>query len=586
MRLPTADEFAANLDAALVDGGPLVKNSPKAAVGTSLRGALSADQPGAWASDHRKESEKFTGWNYIAIRAIALQGAGADVCAYQTTAAARPKSKAYQKDDPDTQPLPADHRLSKLLKSPSPSQSAGLFNYERIMQLQLTGSALVYNVPNRAGLTVERYVLPTAICQPVRASKDLPNGGWRVMPTAANKFFEDGFFQLGTLLQVIGKTIPAERVQVTRWPHPVAKDDGQSPVSAGARWADTADMVDQSRWSHLQNGPDPSLIIEAPAGWDGEEADLDRATTKFNSKYAGAKNTGKAIFTTGTNIKPLTTAPKQMAYGEGFIQLRDAIMALHGCSPVAAGITDGGSYAAFYASLLQTRTLTVQPILDMLADDDTRALSKEYGANLVVEMISPSIEDDELLERQLANDLAGGVRMLDEWRSIRGLDPVGGEAGKRFVSAQGALPGVLPTRTPGATGMPGVPQLGTDRVQLDGKPGISSPVEQPKPGIGPEQAGDKSPENIASTNNLNGAQITAAIDVLAGVTGGTVAPLVAIELLVAVGIDKPIAERMVAASAKIKPQPEPEPIPARVNGFNGKHHNGNGHAKRFSFPYP
>ena len=42
-----------------------------------LRTALSQGQPGHWASDHREETNQFTGWNYIAIHRLAQQvGAG------------------------------------------------------------------------------------------------------------------------------------------------------------------------------------------------------------------------------------------------------------------------------------------------------------------------------------------------------------------------------------------------------------------------------------------------------------------------------------------------------------------------------
>lgn len=59
------------------------------------------------------------------------------------------------------------------------------------------------------------------------------------------------------------------------------------------------------------------------------------------------------------------------------------------------------------------------------------------------------------------------------------------------------------------------------------------------------------PQNIAATEGLNGAQIKAAVDVLKGVSDGTTAKTVAIELLIAVGIGKDKAEKMVEAQSKI-----------------------------------
>jgi hypothetical protein len=64
------------------------------------------------------------------------------------------------------------------------------------------------------------------------------------------------------------------------------------------------------------------------------------------------------------------------------------------------------------------------------------------------------------------------------------------------------------------------------------------------------------PNNLASDEGLNGAQITSAVGVLDAVTAGRTPKLVAVELLVAVGIDQAKAQRMVDASAKLAPVTE------------------------------
>ena len=59
------------------------------------------------------------------------------------------------------------------------------------------------------------------------------------------------------------------------------------------------------------------------------------------------------------------------------------------------------------------------------------------------------------------------------------------------------------------------------------------------------------PENLAADKGLNGAQIKAAVDVLKGLSTGEMATGVAVELLVAVGIDRALAQKMVTEQAKI-----------------------------------
>ena len=48
----------------------------------ALRTALGTGQPGSWSSDHRQESEQFTGWTFVAVRAICLQAMQASVIVY------------------------------------------------------------------------------------------------------------------------------------------------------------------------------------------------------------------------------------------------------------------------------------------------------------------------------------------------------------------------------------------------------------------------------------------------------------------------------------------------------------------------
>jgi hypothetical protein len=74
------------------------------------------------------------------------------------------------------------------------------------------------------------------------------------------------------------------------------------------------------------------------------------------------------------------------------------------------------------------------------------------------------------------------------------------------------------------------------------------------------------PDNLAVddiSQILNGAQITAAKDLLADVSAELTPPLVAVELLVALGIEQGRAQRMVQAAAS-QPKPEPEPLPNQL----------------------
>jgi len=61
---------------------------------------------------------------------------------------------------------------------------------------------------------------------------------------------------------------------------------------------------------------------------------------------------------------------------------------------------------------------------------------------------------------------------------------------------------------------------------------------------------------------LNGAQITSAVEVLAGIRTGSVAPIAALELLSAVGIDRTRAQAMISATQNLPTPTQPEATPS------------------------
>ena len=564
----------------------------KSAGGIGIRAAFSQGQPGHWASDHRAEAAHYTSWNYIAIRAVAIQASQASVAVYHDQRSSTKKAirksiramvirKMNATSDVTGDELPPDSPIMNLMNRPNPTQSGAAFRMEQVIQLLLTGTCLIWKVNNGAGRICERYVIPTAVAYPVEPSRDLPRGGWRVDPSMCRGWSRfasdaDGFTELGGYMQAIGRTIPAENMQVIRNPHPIWKDDGYSAVAAGAMLIDSSDQVGTARFSSLRNGIDPSVAISPDKDVELTEEMVDAAINKIKQRYGGPENVGAVmVVPPGSKVEKLTTNPKEMEYIGAFIQLRDAVMALHGVPGIAAGITDGGSYAAFYASLKQFTMLTVQPTLDLMAEEDTEQIAPQFGEGLTVDITAAAIDDpdirlkeEDLEERKLQTDIQAGAISVDEIRELRGRKAWGGVKGG-FILSQQAQPAYQPLSygqpdpmgkpaDEASTGLPGVPMLGS-----------SEPDATQQPTNGAQQV----PQNLqAEVSTLNGAQITAAITVCQGVTDGTTADLVAIELLQALGIDEGKARRMVAASKKVKTdleaqQPTVEP---QLNGHSEK----------------
>ena len=422
-------------------------------LGVGLRSALGGIAAGGWASDHREETAHNTGFNYIAIHAIASQIARATVTVFadgdlSARRQSRRKSLAqqvgsftrwksiYGAADRETDPLPATHPLVRLLKRPNPFESGAGFRYRQAQQLRLTGSCLVWNVPSISGPTCERYVIPTAMASPVAPTNDLPCGGWRINPVASRytPLVDAGYVDCPSWYRILGQIVDARQVQVIRLPHAWYLDDGQSPLSAGAKWVDAGEAVDEARYHQLRNGIDPSLVWNLPPDVSPDQDEIDRVQAKISAKYGGPQNVGRVMVAqSGTTITPLSVSPKEMCYAEGFQDFKSAVLALHQTPPVAVGLQEPGAYAAYYASMKAWRHSAIQPLCDMLAESDTEHLAPQFGTGLTVEMESETIDDTELLERQLENDLAAHVRTRNEWRAVRGMPPLPGSQGDELV---------------------------------------------------------------------------------------------------------------------------------------------------------
>lgn len=534
IRRPNSTDVAramAQLDRRNQPPPPSVMKVRAMTAGGNLARVLGGGGPGTWASDHRKEVEAYAGWHYIAISAIVRQFQQAEPYAYDNEELKRLRLEAEEAEykpfveeppmggappfgqPPDegeegedkpfppkkkfpsqfksvvnaTQargtPLDDEHPLTKLITHPNPYQAGNSFRGEIALQMRLTGKALIWNVPNALNIPVERYVIPTALAQPQMPTVDYPNGGWKITPEGG-RYGQEGWFLTGPLSQMIGYVISADQVQEIREIHPLHKDDSQSPIGAGALWTDTSNMVDRARHSHLATGPNPSVAVTMPDGWNADETELARAQQKFNELYGGPDKHGKAIFTVGGQVALLDTNPKDMAYDVGFMQLRDALMALHGVPPLAAGIQQATGREGLYAPLIQFIMLTVQPMLDVLAEEDTRVIGKYWNAK--IEYRAKQINDPDQLEQELQTDLAAGTLTVDELRVLRGRKPWGGKEGGAIAGKPPAPPNPF-----GGPPMEGAPGEGNPFDKIKGKqPDF---LDSGKNGDAPKPGGAKPP---------------------------------------------------------------------------------------------
>lgn len=423
----------------------------------NLAAMLAGGFSGAQASNHYEEALHYEGVSYVAITAICYQLHSATVTAYQDgpqqqANASRRKSlrairgsayKAiYGQDEAEVNTLDSNHALMQLLAHPNPYEPGGMFRYRQALQLRLTGSVFIWNRPNAFGRTCERYVIPTVCLTPVYPSGPngpLPYGGFRVQPNCMRWIPQDdpqGYVQgMPALSMVLGMVIDARFIQKVGLPHPIFLDDNQSPMSATAQWVDAARSVDMARASGVGRGLDPSIIVKLGAeNADIDQDEMDKVQRKYDRKYGGPDNTGKALVVgNSTDVTVVGQNPKDMGYAEAHADLRGDNLAAHGTSPVFCGFQEAGAYAAYYASLKQTMHTSIKPTCDLFADADTQTIAPQFGEGITIEIEPQPINDEDELNKRITTDVAAKIIRVNEVRALRGMPPIEGPAGDKMA---------------------------------------------------------------------------------------------------------------------------------------------------------
>jgi hypothetical protein len=405
---------------------------------TAMERILQQGKPGGWASDHRAEADRYTGWNFVAVSAIAKAVQMAEVNAYtwqeeeprekpEIDAENNSVRKSYAADIDKGEPFSRKSPLMMMLRRPNPKQSGASFRYEQAMQLSLTGTCLVWNVPNIFGKVVRRYVIPTATAEPCSPNPQYPDGYWRVSPESTRWGNTSTWYWLYGVLSSIDFCIDANEIQAIRWPHPIFKDDGYSTISAVASWTDQSEQIERSRCNNFRNGYRPSVVISMDE-WTGTQDEFDRLKAQMNAEYASVDNNGKIHLVSGigTRVDILDKDVHEMDYTQSSEELRDSILAGHGVPGAAVGLVSPTGREGVYAPLLQF-SKNLEPLLTLMAEEDNEYWVWQYGTDAYVEYLPQRVDDPEQDRADLNLLLTAKAITKGELRQRMGLDLFGDE---------------------------------------------------------------------------------------------------------------------------------------------------------------
>lgn len=462
-------------------GGSYGRSALNSAPATKrLLEAMRSMAPGGWSDDRWEQSARhWNGITYLAGHRLCEMGAQAEFQVYRKDEEHPDGKRPIKRDDPpEGDRMVRPYELVELLEHPNRQDSFGDLVYRWIQQMTLTGKALTWTVPNKLGTPMELYSIPTALAIPQPAiNPDFPDGYYRIQPL----YPYGPFSSYPTPATAVGAPIPAQWMMEFKYPHPLLRYDGYSPLTAARLHLDEIEMMDRSRHYAMRRGINPSAMLnfDEMEGMEAlPEAEIDRIKAEFEEVLMGPENAG-ALFvgTPGAKLEPWGNRPVDMDYQAGWDQLVSFALGLFGITKPAAGMIDDSSYSTLFATLKQLYWLTLEPIVNRFAAKLTRFLAPFFGDDLVIEIRCRRIDDHDIgftKVDKLANlkGLPASVikicfKILDlpmDKRAIEDLEKAGQEQGGGMPGMPGmGAPGAAP---PGAEG--GVPQP-------QGVPGVVSP---------------------------------------------------------------------------------------------------------------
>lgn len=353
--------------------------------------ALRSRAPGGWTDDRWEQSKHMLGMVYSAIHRVGEQMAQSEFQVMrkdkQTAGGMRPVQEGEE-----------GYELVQLLERPNNEDSFGDLLYNWNMQMDLTGTALTWMVPNYYGKPFEIYPIPTAtaIPQPV-LDPSYPDGFYRIQPL----YPYGPFSSYPTPSSAVGAPIDARWVMRFKYPHPLLRYDGYAPLTAMRSYIDQLESIDRSRWYSMKRTVNPSatLNFDEIEGMEplNDEA-IDRLIAAFEAAHQGPENTGQLfVCPPGGKLEPWGGRPVDMDWTQGWEQISSFVLGGgFGITKEAAGMIQQSSYSNLFAALKQLYWLTLEPKVNRIASKLTRFLAPYFGNDLIVLIRCKRIDDHDI----------------------------------------------------------------------------------------------------------------------------------------------------------------------------------------------
>lgn len=435
--------------------------------------AMRSMAPGGWSDDRWEQSQHLNGIVYTSIFRKCEQYQVSEFQIYKKDHRLPDGKRPITPNDPPEGGRPLrPYALVELLENPNNDDSFGELMFWWTQQMDLTGMALTWMVPNKLGIPYELYCIPTAIAIPQPAiNPDYPDGYYRIQPI----YPYGPFSSYPTPATAVGAPIPAQWMLRFKYPHPLLRYDGYSPLTALRLHVDEVEAIDRSRWYTMNRIINPSAILNFKEMEGMEplpEAEIERIRADFEANFQSPENSGRLfVAAPGSELNIQDTRLRDLECRDGWSQLVEFIHgAGFGISKTAAGMVESSTYSVLFATLKQLHLLTVDPQCKRIGRYLTKHLAPFFGDDLIVEIRAPRIDDHDVKNAVLQLLVNAKAITKNEIRK-ECQQPLTQEQWGEEIAGTESQQGQMP-------GMPGPPGMGA--------PGEGAPGGAPAPGGMPQ----------------------------------------------------------------------------------------------------
>ena len=354
------------------------------------------------------------------------------------------------------------HPILDLLDNPSPEMDGYTLAIQRFLNLQITGNAYLHPILSETlGIPIELWNMQSDLVTII------PDGELDLVD----------YYTYGKMPSAVD--FRKDEVLHEKQPNPTDAFYGRGWVSAALPAIDLLDSMDGYEQSVLDNQarPDWAIMVKEHL----TDSQYQRLMQQVERQLGGNNNRSRPfIFEGGTDGKPMSFSPQDLAFASGENRKVEVIAAISGVPVSMLKANDPNLASAREGSLGFLRN-TVKPYLTLdeaFLNRQLLPLFGEYADDLFLCYDDPVSVDKQLQSSIDATDASSGIRTRNEIRADRGLEPI--EGGDELLVPAGSVPidvAIEQARNP--LPMFGSYGFGNDfKAEPEEKPPVEVPIQE------------------------------------------------------------------------------------------------------------